>query len=68
VSHQDWCQLALEVEQPLCESSSGHLDATLVRRVDLEVVAVCAVEAQKARAFPWKAKKRVFRFLGFGFS
>jgi hypothetical protein len=54
VSHQDWCQLALEVEQPLCERSSGHLDATLVGRVDLKVVAVCAVEAQKARSFPWR--------------
>eukprot|EP01136_Pigoraptor_vietnamica_P029685 Opistho-1_new@88060 len=49
----DWCQFALQVEEALRKGCGRHLHAALVARVDLEVMAVRAVQAQQASALAW---------------
>lgn len=39
--HQDGSEFSLQCQQPLGERSRGHLDSTLVRRIDFQIMAEC---------------------------
>ena len=46
--NHDWRQLAIQRQQTLGERSGRRLDAALVGRVNLQVVAISAVQAEKS--------------------